>query len=284
MTFAQLRTFLAVARAGSVRAAAAELVVTEPAVSAAVAALGRELGCDLLARDGRGVRLTDAGRTMAVYAAELIGLAEQARAEVTGHGTLRVAGVTTAGEFVLPGLVKSFRELHPAVDVSIEVGNRAEVLDALRGREADIAVGGRPPEGRDIAGTRFRDYRLVVVGSPGPPGRDLDGETWLLRERGSGTREAAEQFLAETGITPGARMTVGSNGAIKQAAAAGLGVTLLADDAVRAELASGALVELQAPPGALTRSWYVLALARGPEPAAAGLFRRLCLAGAAGST
>jgi LysR family transcriptional regulator, low CO2-responsive transcriptional regulator len=277
VTFAQLRTFLAVARTGSVRAAAAELVVTEPAVSASVAALGRELGVELLARDGRGVRLTEAGRTMAAYAAELIGLAEQARAEVAGHRMLRVAGVTTAGEFVLPALVKSFRERHPAVDVSLEVGNRAEIIEALRSREIDIAVGGRPPDGAGIAGTPFRDYRLVVVGSPGPRARDLDGETWLLRERGSGTREAAEQFLASTGIAPGARMTVGSNGAIKQAASAGLGVTLLADDAVRAELASGALVELEAPPAQLTRSWYVLALARGPEPAAAGLFRRLCL-------
>jgi DNA-binding transcriptional LysR family regulator len=76
-------------------------------------------------------------------------------------------------------------------------------------------------------------------------------------------------------------MTVGSNGAIKQAAAAGLGVTLLADDAVRAELASGNLIELRAARASLTRSWYVLALARGPEPAAAGLFRRLCLDGVA---
>ena len=279
MTFAQLRTFLTVARTGSVRAAAAELVVTEPAVSAAVAALGRELGCELLARDGRGVRLTDAGTTMAGYAAELLGLAELARSEVTGHRRLRLAGVTTAGEFVLPGLVKAFRERHPAVEVSLEVGNRSEVLGALRRREVDIAVGGRPPDGRDIQGTPFRSYRLVVVGGPGPAARDLDGETWLLRERGSGTRAAAEQFLADTGIAPRARMTVGSNGAIKQAAAAGLGVTLLADDAVRAELASGALVKLRAPRAAVTRSWYVLALARGPEPVAAGLFRRLCLSG-----
>jgi LysR family transcriptional regulator, low CO2-responsive transcriptional regulator len=279
MTFAQLRTFLAVARTGSVRAAAAELVVTEPAVSAAVSALARELGCELLARDGRGVRLTDAGSTMAVYAAELVGLAEVARAEVTGHRRLRVAGVTTAGEFVLPGLVKAFREQQPDIEVSLEVGNRAEVLEALRRHEVDIAVGGRPPDTPDISGTPFRDYRLVIVGSPGPSRRDLNGETWLLRERGSGTREAAEQFLAETGIAPGATMTVGSNGAIKQAAAAGLGVTLLADDAVRAELSSGALVRLRAPRAALRRSWYVLALGRGPEPAAAGLFRRLCLTG-----
>src|SRR4249920_1714455 len=131
MTFAQLRTFLAVARTGSVRAAAADLVVTEPAVSAAVAALGRELGCELLARDGRGIRLTEAGRTMAAYAAELVGLAEQARREVAGGSRLRLAGVTTAGEFVLPGLIKAFRERHPKVDVSLEVGNREEVLAAL---------------------------------------------------------------------------------------------------------------------------------------------------------
>jgi LysR family transcriptional regulator, low CO2-responsive transcriptional regulator len=278
MTFAQLRTFLAVARTGSVRAAAADLVVTEPAVSAAVAALGRELGCELLARDGRGIRLTEAGRTMAAYAAELVGLAEQARREVAGGSRLRLAGVTTAGEFVLPGLIKAFRERHPEVDVSLEVGNREEVLAALRRRDVDLAVGGRPPDTRDISGTAFRDYRLVVVGSPGPRLRDLDHETWLLRERGSGTREAAERYLAEAHIAPRATMTIGSNGAVKQATAAGLGVTLLADDAVRAELAAGALVELRAPRAPLKRSWYVLTPARGPDPVAAELFRRLCLA------
>jgi DNA-binding transcriptional LysR family regulator len=279
MTFAQLRTFLAVARTGSVRAAAAELVVTEPAVSAAVAALGRELGAALLVRDGRGVRLTDAGRTMAAYASELVGLADQARSEVAGRSRLRLAGVTTAGEFVLPALIKAFRERHPGIDVSLEVGNRQEVLDGLRRRDVDLAVGGRPPESRDIAGTGFRDYRLVVVGAPGPRRRDLAAETWLLRERGSGTREAAERYLTDAGIAPRATMTVGSNGAVKQAAAAGLGVTLLADDAVQAELAAGALIELRAPGTPLRRSWYVLAPAAGPEPAAAGLFRELCLAG-----
>jgi DNA-binding transcriptional LysR family regulator len=279
MTFAQLRAFLAVAHTGSVRGAAAELVVTEPAVSAAVAALGRELGCVLLARDGRGVRLTDAGRTMAAYAAELVELADRARTEVTGRRSLRLAGVTTAGEFILPGLIKAFRERHRGVEVSLEVGNRAEVLAALRRREVDVAVGGRPPDSSDIAGVPFRDYRLVVVGGPGPRTRDLDGETWLLRERGSGTREAAERYLADTGVVPRARMTVGSNGAIKQAAAAGLGVTLLADDACRTELESGALVELRVPRALRTRSWYVLTLAHGPEPAGAALFRELCVAG-----
>jgi DNA-binding transcriptional LysR family regulator len=277
MTFAQLRTFLAVARTGSVRAAASELVVSEPAVSAAVAALARELECDLLARDGRGIRLTAAGRTMAEYAAELVSLAGRARDEVAGRSRLRLAAVTTAGEFVLPGLIKAYRQAHPGVDVSLEVGNRAEVFGALRRREVDMAVGGRPPDGLGIAGVPFLDYRLIVVGAPGPATRDLDDQTWLLRERGSGTRETVERYLADAGIRPRATMTVGSNGAVKQAAAVGLGVTVLSDHAVAAEIASGALTELAAPGTPLRRSWFVLAPERGPEPAAAGRFRDLCL-------
>ncbi|MGH9269412.1 MAG: LysR family transcriptional regulator, partial [Acidimicrobiales bacterium] len=106
MTFTQLRAFVEVAAAGSVRQAAAHLVVSQPAVSAAVAALQRELGVALVVRDGRGLQVTPAGRVFARYAREVLGLLDEARAAATGQidpgsGRLRLAAVTTAGEHVL---------------------------------------------------------------------------------------------------------------------------------------------------------------------------------------
>ncbi len=276
MTFAQLRTFATLAREGSVRRAAAVLVVSEPAVSAAVSALARELGCELVAREGRGVRLTPEGETLARYAAEMLGLADQARRELGGAGTLRLAAVTTAGEYVAPPLLKAFRELHPEVELSLAVGNRSQVLGALERREADVAIGGTPPAGRGIEGEPFLGYRLVVVAEPGHRVEDLSAETWLLREPGSGTRETVQAYLARAGIDPRSVMTLGSNGAIKQAAAIGLGVTLLSTHAAGPELAAGALVRVPAPEVPLHRSWFVLRRSGGPQPAAARAFQEFC--------
>ena len=277
MTVAQLRTLVALAEEGSVHAAARRLVVTDPAVSAAIASLGREVGHRLVAREGRGVRLTPAGLTLAGYAAEILGLEQQARRELETAGPLRLAAVTTAGEYVLPAILKAFRGSHPDIQVSLDVGNRATVFDALERHQVDLAVTGQPPSGRALVGVPFLDHRLVVVAAPGTRAADLSDATWLLRERGSGTRETVERFLATAGIEPRSTMTLGSNGAVKQAAAVGLGVTLLSEQATAAEIAAGTLVRVDVPGTPIERRWYAVAPAHGPETAAAARFRDFCL-------
>jgi LysR family transcriptional regulator, low CO2-responsive transcriptional regulator len=277
VTFGQLQTFLAVARTGSVRAAAAQLVVTEPAVSAAVSALQRELGFGLVTRQGRGIVLTPAGETLARYAAELIGLRDQALRELRGARTLRLAAVTTAGEYIVPPLLKAFRASHPDVEVSLEVGNRSTVYERLLRRDVDLAIGGQPPRGSGMEGSPFLDYRLAVVSAAHAQVDDPADETWLLREPGSGTRTTVETFLADQGIVPRSTMTLGSNGAIKQAVAVGLGITLLSTHAAGAELAAGTLRRVRVPGAPLRRSWYVLRRTTGtqlPEAAAFGSFCR----------
>jgi len=276
VTFGQLTTFLALARTGSVRGAAAALVVTEPAVSAAVGALQRSLGVDLVARQGRGVVLTPAAETLARYAAELIGLRDQALREVRQARTLRLAAVTTAGEYVVPPLLKAFREERPDVDVSLEVGNRSVVFERLQSREVDVAIGGRPPTGTGIAGVPFLNYRLVVVAGADAEVTDPESETWLLREHGSGTRATVEAFLEDNGIAPRSMMTLGSNGAIKQAVAVGLGVSLLSTHAAGLELAAGLLRRVHVAGAPLRRSWFVLQREGGPELPEAAAFREFC--------
>jgi len=276
MTFGQLNTFLALARTGSVRGAAAALVVTEPAVSAAVGALQRDLGVELVTRQGRGVVLTPAGETLARYAAELLGLRDQALREIHEVRALRLAAVTTAGEYVVPSLLKAFKTDHPAVDITLEVGNRADVYERLVQRQVDLAIGGRPPAGMGISGQPFLDYRLVVVAASDHLVADPADETWLLRERGSGTRATVEAFLEEAGIVPRSTLTLGSNGAVKQAVAVGLGITLLSDHAAASELAGGTLVEVPMPGAPLERAWYVLHREGGPMLPEASAFRAFC--------
>ncbi|HXF97708.1 MAG TPA: LysR family transcriptional regulator [Gaiellaceae bacterium] len=267
ITLTQLRTFLAVARTGAVHAAARQLYVSQPSVSAALAALEREVGADLVERHGRGIRLTQAGEAFAPYAAKILGLVsagqraalETVRPEAS---RVRIVAVSTAGEFVLPPLIQAHRALRPEVEVLLEVANRKTVLERLESWSADIGVGGRP-QGADVVGRAFLDNRLVVVGREVP--RSLDDAVWLLREEGSGTRAATEAFLAERRIEPRDVLTLGSNGAIKQALLLGLGITLVSDWAVARELADGRLVQIPARGTPLVRPWYALR-PRGPSP------------------
>lgn len=284
MTLTQLRAYVAVVTTGSVRAAAEELVVSQPAVSAAVGALQRELGVTLLSREGRGLQLTPAGRIFARYARQLLGLLEEATAATTGHldrerGRVRIAAVTTAGEHVLPRLLASFRAKYPAAEVSLEVGNRVHVWDLLDHREVDLAIGGRPPGGGRFSTLATRPNVLVLVAGgrgDGPCSREVTMEelarqTLLLREPGSGTRSTAEELLDELGVSP-ATITVGSNGAIRESVAVGLGITLISRDAVGRELEDGTLEEWRCATLPRHRAWHLVARAADELPATAGLF------------
>ncbi len=267
ITLTQLRTFAAVAQAGSVHSAATHLCVSQPSVSAALSSLRRELGTPLVERRGRGIALTAAGEAFLPYVRRLLGLLEDgsraaAEAVEPEAGSVRVAAVNTAGEYLLPPVIDAFRRLHPGIEVLLEIGNRRSVFQRLESRAADLAVGGRPPSDQ-VIGREIIPNELVVVAREAP--RKLREATWLIREEGSGTRAAAEAYLAEQGIVPRELLTLGSNGAVKQALALGLGVALVSAHAVTRELAAGALVRVDAPGTPLPRPWYSLRPA-GPPP------------------
>jgi len=294
VTLNQLRTFLAVAETGSVRAAAQDLVVTQAAVSASLAALQKSLGVGLLEPDGRGLRLTAAGQAYAGYVRRVLGLLDEAgRAAAAAadpeRGELRIAAVTTAAEQILPGLLSGFRNRHPRLGVRLEAGNRDRVRGLLDRHQVDLVLGGRPEPGWDVEVLAERPHQLVVVAAPslaasaqeaaprtggaGPDGGGrlvpwLARQAWLLREPGSGTRAATDALLTELDIAP-LTLMVGSNGAIRESASVGLGVTLISRDAVAAELAGGRLAALPVPGTPMHRDWYLVAHP-GLLPPAAG--------------
>jgi DNA-binding transcriptional LysR family regulator len=259
-TNARLRALVELADTGSVRAAAQRLVVTEASVSGAISALAAEVGVPLLDRDGRGVRLTAAGRRYVAYARRILGLHEEALAAARGEadparGTLRLAAVTTAGEHLLPTLLASFRAEYPAVVLGLEVAPRQAVWPKLAHHEVDLVVAGRPPADGPARVRAVRPNSLVVVGPPGA--FDPAAATWLLREPESGIRATTTALLSALEIAP-PQLTLGSHGAVVAAAVAGLGVTLVSRPAVRAHLESGALVELEVPGTPLQRPWHVV--------------------------
>jgi LysR family transcriptional regulator, low CO2-responsive transcriptional regulator len=308
VTLNQLRTFLAVAETGSVRAAARDLVVTQAAVSASLTALQKSLGVVLLEPDGRGLRLTAAGQAYSGYVRRVLGLLDEAgRAAAAAadpeRGELRIAAVTTAAEQILPGLLSGFRTRYPRLGVRLEAGNRDRVRGLLDRHQVDLVLGGRPEPGWDVEVLAERPHELVVVAAPSlaagardaAPGREpgtdgtgtdgtgtdrtgtdrtgssllpwLSRQAWLLREPGSGTRAATDALLTELDIAP-LTLMVGSNGAIRESASVGLGVTLISREAVAAELADGRLAALPVPGTPLHRDWYLVARP-GPLPVAA---------------
>ncbi len=285
ITITQLTAFLAVVRGGSVTAAADELVVTQPSISSAVAALGRELGCELLEREGRGIRLSSAGAAFAPYAADVIGLLAKGRAaareaSAAAARSLEIAAVTTAAESFVPGLMRAFAEEHPDVDLTLVVGNRQDVLERVLSHSADVAITGKPPGDDRLQAEPFMENEIVCITAPEDPGAgggglvtaaELSDRCWLLREPGSGTRTLGEQFLADQGLEP-RTLTLGSNGAIKQAARAGLGISLLSKAAVETELESGLLGELHLADGPEARPWFLLRSAIGPVRPVVDLF------------
>ncbi|HCU97211.1 MAG TPA: LysR family transcriptional regulator [Actinobacteria bacterium] len=291
MTLNQLRTFLAVAEHGSVRAAAQELVVTQAAVSASVAALQKSLGVTLVTPDGRGLRLTNAGTAYAGYARRILGLLDEAAlaaaaADDPERGELRIAAVTTGAEQIVPGILGGFRRSHPHTGVRLEAGNRDRVRALLDRHQVDLVLGGRPEPGWDVVVHAVRPHELVVVASPelaaggtaaGPAEGAAAGllpwlarQTWLLREPGSGTRASTDALLADLDIAP-LTLMVGSNVAIRESAQVGLGVTLVSRDAVAAELAEGKLAVIPVPGTPLHRDWYLVAHPGSLPPPAARL-------------
>jgi LysR family transcriptional regulator, low CO2-responsive transcriptional regulator len=276
MTLRQLATFLELSRSASVKAAAERLFVSQPAVSAVIASLQRELGVALVTRAGRGLRLTASGTVLADYARRIQGILDEAGVAAVGAGArmrVRLGAVTTAGEFILPAAIAGFRGLRPDAEVSLEVTNRAQVWERLEAHEVDLVVAGRPPDGRGLHTRGLRPNELVIVAAPEMVSRPrpLAAYTWLLREPGSGTRATVEQYLVAQGIAP-STLTLGSNGAVREAVAVGLGVTLMSRDAVASELSSGRLVVVEAAGVPMQREWHIVTRGERGLPGAATLF------------
>lgn len=263
-SFYQLRAFLEFARLGSVQEAATALDVSQPAVSAALAGLQREIGVKLTERDGRGIRLTAAGKAFEQSARRIFALLEEAQREAqelsdVATSRLRIAAVTTAAEHLVPQMLQRFRIEQPHIGVQLDVGNHTDVWDRLRHWEVDVVVAGRPPAQLPMRSLASRPHELIVIG----PADDryaaipLGATTWLVREPGSGTRAVTEGCFEALGIDP-PRLTIASNGAISACVRAGLGYSLVSSDAVGGDLQNGLLRQIETPVTPLDRQWHLV--------------------------
>jgi LysR family transcriptional regulator, low CO2-responsive transcriptional regulator len=275
MTLTQLKAFIAVARLGSVKAAAESLEVTEPAVSGAVAALRRELGDPLFVRGAGGIALTAGGRRLAVGAAEIVGLAEETRQRVreAGEGTsyLRVASTESGAELVVPALLEAFTRRQPDVDTATIAVPPAVFPEILLDRRADVAIG--PAAAGDsptdpVESIAFLRYQLVVVASPShplgaratvPTGR-LPRERWLLGPDGLDPGTPSGAFLTRYGVEDASVSIFPSATGALDAVAAGEGLSVAFLHLVRDELRRGMFTAVDVPGTPVNGMFYANAL------------------------
>ena len=265
----QLQIFEVVARHLSYTRASEELHLTQPAVFAQVKQLEDALGMPLLERIGKRIHLTDAGReTLSACRDTLAGLErmEMRLADMRGlkRGRLSVAIVTTAKYFV-PRLLAEFCNRYPGVDAALTVTNREKLLQRLANNEDDLCILGTPPEGMNVLATPIADNPLVVlarhdhalINEQAIAPERIAGEPFILREKGSGTRLAAERFFAQRKLPIHVRMELGSNEAIKQAIAGGLGISVLSLHTLALEGTTGLVKPLDVEGFPLMRKWYL---------------------------
>ena len=290
LTLRQLQVFEKVAKHLNYSRAAEELYLSQPAVSMQIKQLEGHIGLPLFEQMGKKIFLTEAGRELFHYArniaqqlAEMEAVFDEMKG--LGQGKLTLSVVNTANYFT-PQLLARFCQRYPDINVILQVANRDAVLKQLADNSTDLAIMGQPPEGLDLIAEPFLDNPLVVIAPPDHPLAKLNRvkfarlaeETFLSREKGSGTRSAMERIFSQHKIQPRISMEMETNEAIKQAVQAGMGLGILSLHSIELELETGRLAMLNVEYFPLLRHWYVAHRSNKRLSSAALSFRNYLLA------
>lgn len=269
VTLRQLRAFRALLRTGTTKGAAQALHVTPPAITLQLRELEGLVGVPLIERRPAGVTPTAAGAEIleaAVRIETLLADTSDLIENLEGLGGGKVAvGVISTAKYYAPKAIAAFARQHPGVDISLKVGNRAETIRSLEGYDFDFAIMGRPPGGFAVDQTAIGDHPHVIIAPPDHALarrhlslEDLAGETFLLREPGSGTRSVLQELFENQRSPLIDGMEIGSNETIKQAVIAGLGIALISAHTVAIEVAEGRLAVLDVAGLPVMRTWYLV--------------------------
>ncbi|MBC5804613.1 MAG: LysR family transcriptional regulator [Candidatus Eremiobacteraeota bacterium] len=290
MTLHQLRIFKSTVDQSSFTRAAAALSLSQPAVTHQLQALSRSLGHALFqTQPGRAkLALTPVGQALYERASRMLALVQETDdviGEIVGlqTGSVRVAGDTTVGIYVVPDALSAFHRAHPHIKLRLDVVNRNRVRELLQTGEADLGILGRLWKDDVFCAEPLIQNDLMWFSAPDHPLvkreplrlKDLVNGPLLMREPGSGTREAAETIFRKHGIEPVPDMEMASNGALKRAAAGGLGVAMFSTCAVRLELGAGLLRPLRVRGFPLRRMWHTVWMRDRLLSPAASAFRDL---------
>lgn len=270
-TLRQFQVFEAIYRQGSFTRAAEELFLTQPTVSMQIKKLTEAVGLPLFEHVGRKVEPTEAGEEL--YSAcrtmfETLSNLEMKVSDLKGlkRGRLRMGVITTA-KYLAPEMLGEFSQQYPGIDLALKVTNRNSIINRMHSNEDDLYIMGQPPEGElKIESRPFAPNPLVVmaprkhplVGKKNISVEELAKEPFIIREPGSGIRDATLKAFEAKGVRPTVRMELGSNEAIKHAIAGGLGLSVLSLHTISLEGADGPVAILDVEGFPILRNWYIV--------------------------
>jgi len=286
-TLHQLKVFEATARNSSFTKAAEELFITQPTVSTQVKQLTKAVGLPLFEQIGKRLHLTEAGGALLATCQEIFERLDNFEMTVadlkgTRQGRLKLGVITTAKYFI-PRLLGSFCQQYPGIDIALEVTNHQKLEERMLNNEDDLYIVSQPTEDIDLCWEPFAENPIVVIarkdhplaGIPNIPITRLNDEPFIMRETGSGTRQAVQRLFTEHQVSVRTRLELGSNEAIKQAIAGGLGISALSKHTLISDAGELTILDIQEFP--IPRHWYVSYLAGKQLSIIAEAFREYLL-------
>jgi DNA-binding transcriptional LysR family regulator len=271
ITIRQLEIFLAIAEEQNVTRASANLLVSQSAASMSLRELETQLKGPLFDRIGRKLLLNDRGQTLYPKARNIISRLEELEALFTTEGGtysghLRIAASSTIGNYILPDILGQFLQSYPQVDLKLEVGNTDQVVRSVKNNRSDMGFIEGPCLDKDMDIIPWRDDQLMIFTHPQHPlarkstvSMDcLKREYWILREKGSGTREVFERAWKEHICDIRIKMELGHSEAIKHAVLHNLGISCLSRRVLEDNLKTGRLKALSTPELDLGRQLFVI--------------------------
>jgi len=266
-TLKQLYSFEAVVRLGGFTSASKELHITQPAVYMQVQQLQQNIGAKIFNINGKTITPTFIGKKIYETAVRAINVVENSKLEIEQNlnpdsGHLQIAVATTANSFV-SRLLSRFKKEYPKMTFYIDVTNRHALLDNLKNNNADLVIMGEPPKNIPLISSAFMKNPLIAIAHPDNELlnkkkisiKDLNKETLLTREIGSGTRITIERF---TGLDFNSDIQINSNEAIVEAVQAGLGIGFVSKHSVSLQLKNNIIKQLDVAPFPIIRQWHIV--------------------------
>ena len=266
-TLKQLYSFEAVVRLGGFTSASKELHITQPAVYMQVQQLQQNIGAKIFNINGKTITPTFIGKKIYETAVRAINVVENSKLEIEQNlnpdsGHLQIAVATTANSFV-SRLLSRFKKEYPKMTFYIDVTNRHALLDNLKNNNADLVIMGEPPKNIPLISSAFMKNPLIAIAHPDNELltkkkisiKDLNKETLLTREIGSGTRITVERF---TGLDFNSDIQIISNEAIVEAVQAGLGIGFVSKHSVSLQLKNNIIKQLDVAPFPIIRQWHIV--------------------------